>query len=158
MSIGNNPDIKIRFASDDDLLSKESYLDDGKGNGFWPRKDKSGNPLRSWERYHQSAMNEIDRRFRSTWSTPEPFELGLLDARAQGRLRDAATYLALHFLFVDINREGSEFYTSKANWYWSRANDVIDAESKKLDYDMDRDGKTDEDEKNRPFVGRVVRG
>lgn len=158
MSIGNNPDVALRFASDDDLLAKESFLDEGGGKGFWARADKNGNVIRSWERYHQSAMNELDRRFRSTWSTSEPFELGLLDARAQGRLRDAAVYLALHFLFVDINREGSEFYTSKANWYWARANDVVETESKKLDYDANRDGTTDESEKNQPFVGRVVRG
>jgi hypothetical protein len=158
MAIGNNPDIAIRFATDQDMLDKESFIDEGNGLGFWPRTDADGNTIRSWERYHQSAMNELDRRFRSTWSTSEPFELGLLDPRAQGRLRDAAVYLALHFLFVDINREGSEFYTSKANWYWARASDVIDTESKKLDYDSNRDGTTDESEKNQPFVGRVIRG
>lgn len=157
MAIGNNPDITIRFASDGDLLSFEDFLDDGKGNGFWPRTDVNGNRIRDWSRFHQSAMNELDRRFRVKWSQSEPFELGLLDPRAQGRLRDAAAYLALHFLFVGINREGNVFYAEKASWYWARANDVIDAESVKLDYDSNRDGLSEED-KNQPFSTRIVRG
>lgn len=158
MSIGNDPNVRLRFAGDDDLLMFEGGLDDGQGNGFWPRTDAEKNKIREWSRYHQAAMNELDRRFRVKWSTAEPFEAGLLDPRAQGRLRDAAAYLALHFLFTDINREGNPFYQEKASWYWARANDVVDAESVKLDYDSDRSGTTEEIEKNQPFVTRVIRG
>lgn len=158
MSIAAPDEIRLRFATDDDMLSYEGFLDDGKGNGFWPRTDKFGNAIRSWAKYHASAMKTLDRKMRTKWSTAEPFELGRLDPRAQGRLRDAAAYYALHFLFVDINRDGNEFYVSKANLYWSLANEVVDAESVKLDYDLNRDGSTDENEKNQPFVSRVIRG
>lgn len=158
MSIAVPGEIHLRFATDDDLTSYEGELDDGNGNGFWPRTDKDGNTIRSWDKYHGNAMKTLDRKMRTKWSTAEPFELGLLDPRAKGRLRDPAAWYALYFLFVDINREGSEFYVSKANLYWSMANEAVDAESVKLDYDSDRSGTTEEIEKNQPFVSRVVRG
>lgn len=142
------------------MLRLESKLDDGKGNGMWPRADKGGNKLHDWSRYLQEAANETARRLRSMKSTAEPFELGRLEAKSKDRLRPVVTCFALHFLFVDADNSGDQggFFSRKASYYWERAADILEAESPQLDYDIDNSGTIDDIEKNQPFVARVTRG
>lgn len=153
-------DVTLRFASDDDLLSLESKLDSGNGNGIWPRQDKTGKELHPWDRYHQEAMNELARRLRARKGTSEPFELGRLDPRSKDKLRPAAANLALHYLFIDADNAGdlNGFFARKAAHYWERGGSILEAESSQLDYDVDNSGTTDEIEKNQPFPMRFIRG
>lgn len=151
-------DVSLRFASDDDMLSWESKLDIGNGNGIWPRTDKAGNKIRDWNRYHQRAMNELARRLRSAKDTAEPFELGRIGMRSRAFLRDPAACLALHFLFVDAQQSDDPFLSGKAEYYWRMAGNMIDAETEQLDYDADNNGTIDDIEKNQPFSPRVIRG
>ena len=151
-------DVTLRFASDDDMLSFESKLDLGNGNGIYPRTDRNGNPVRDWERFHQKAMNELARRLRARKATAEPFELGRLDPRSKDRLREPAACLALFFLFSDIQQSNDPFLADKANHYWRLAGSMIDAESEQLDYDVDTSGTIDEIEKNQNFPSRIMRG
>lgn len=154
----SSADVTLRFASDEDMLSFESKLDIGNGNGIAPRVDKTGKKVRDWDRYHQKAMNEIARRLRSRKGTAEPFELGRLDPRSRDRLREPAACFALHYLFVDQEQSADPFLSSKAELYWRKADTMFEAESVQLDYDVDRSGTTDEIEKNQPFPNRVIRG
>lgn len=154
----NSADVTLRFATDDDLLSWESKLDIGGGNGVFPRTDRNGNPVRDWDRFHQRGMNELSRRLRSRKDTAEPMELGRLDPRSKDRLRDPAACFALHFLFVDVQQSDDTFLSGKAQYYWHLAGDMLEAESLQLDYDSDNNGVTDELEKNQPFPVRFIRG
>lgn len=154
----HSADVALRFADDDDMLRFESKLDLGNGNGIAPRADKTGKTIRSWERFHQSAMNEINRRLRSRKATSEPFELGRLDPRSRERLREPAACFALHYLFVDQEQSADPFLSGKAELYWRKGDAMLEAESEQLDYDIDRSGTTDEIEKNQPFPNRVIRG
>lgn len=152
--LGDEP---LRFATDEDLLRLEPNLDDGKGNGIWPRVTAQGKRLRTYEPHHQEAMNELARRLRSRKGTAEPFELGRLDPRSQGRLRPAAANLALHFLLMAASN-GNVDIERKAFHYWDRGGSLLDAEITMLDYDLDRSGTVSDDEKNQPFPARVIRG
>lgn len=153
-------DAAVRFADDDDLLRMESKLDDGRGNGMWPRMDKTGRELHGWSNYHSEAMNEIGRRLRARKGTAESFELGRLDPRTRYRLRPAAACFALHFLFIDADNSGdvSGFFARKADYYWHRAGSILEAESVAMDYDSDGNGTTDQIEKDQPFPNRFIRG
>src|SRR5690349_1050238 len=123
-------DIALRFANDDDLLSYESNLDDGQGNGIWPRADRDGNSIRSWDSHHQKAMNHLSRALRAAKGTGEPFELGRLDPRSKDRLREPAACLALHYLFMAADNTDAEGYCSKrAEYYLTTAQGMITTES-----------------------------
>lgn len=153
-------DERLRFAADEDMLRIQSDLDKGNGNGIWPRVDKSGKPIRTWEKYHQLAMNEIARRFRARKGTVEPFELGRMDKRSQDRFWECAACFALHFLFMDAENTGDPngYHARRAAYYWDRAGSIFEAESIQVDYDLDRSGTVGENEKSQPFPARVIRG
>jgi hypothetical protein len=157
--MGRPGDIALRFADDADLLSFESNLDDGKGNGIWPRVDRAGNFVRSWDTHHQKAMNHLSRSLRSRRSTGEPMELGRLDQRSKDRLREPAACLALHYLFMSAdNTDGEGYCATRAAYYLDTARGMIDTEAMSLDYDSNNDGAIDGSEINRPMPVRFVRG
>ena len=156
--LARETDVRHRFADDDDLLRYESSLDDGAGKGVWPRKKKTGHEWHLWDRYHQEAMNEIERRLRSRKGTAEGFEIGRLSMRSRDRLRPVAAYLALHFLFVDADQNNDARLSDKASYYWERASSVLDMEAMMLDYDTDRSGTFTQAEKEQPFPTRMIRG
>lgn len=153
-----NLNIALRFAVDEDMLEFESKLDQGNGNGIAPRTDRNGNPVANWDRYHQKAMNQIDRMLRGRGDTAEPSQLGQLSARSKARLRECAACFAIHFLFVDKSQSDDPFLADKASHYWKMATSMFDSESINLDYDSDNSGSIDSFEKNQPFGARVIRG
>lgn len=152
-------DIALRFASDDDLISFEANLDDGKGNGIWPRVDRNGNLVRNWDTHHQKAMNHLSRSLRARRGTAEPLELGRLDQRSKDQLREPAACLALHYLFMAAdNTDGEGYLAKRASYYLDTGLGMIDAESMSIDYDSDNSGSVDSMEKSRPMPMRFVRG
>jgi hypothetical protein len=152
-------DIALRFANDDDLVAFESNLDDGMGNGIWPRTDRTNNFIRSWDAHHQKAMNHLSRSLRSRRGTGEPLELGRLDQRSKDRLREPSACLALHYLFMAAdNTDGEGYLAKRASYYLDVGLGMIDTESMSLDYDADNSGSVDETEKNRPMPTRFIRG
>ena len=147
---------RLRFATDDDLLFIETSLDK-----ICPRQDPRGNPLFDWDKFHQRAMDEIERILRATKSTDEPFELGRLGLRTKERLREVAACFALHFLFFDRDKDdgsGGTYFHNKWTYYRKRAEEVLAQESRWMDYDTSNDGDIQESEKNRPFANRFIRG
>lgn len=157
--MGRPSDIALRFADDADLLSFEANLDDGKGNGIWPRVERTGNAIRSWDIHHQKAMNHLSRSLRSRKGTGDPLELGRLDQRSKDRLREPAACLALHYLFMAADNTDGEGYCGKrAAYYLESAQGMIDTEAMTIDYDFNNDGVVDGAEINRPMPMRFVRG
>lgn len=151
--------LPLWLCTEEGMLSLESSLDDGRGGGVWPRVSKDGKIVRSWDRYRQQAMNEIDRRLRSRRDTSERFEIGRLSIRSRDSLRYAADCFALHFLFVDADQQNDDRLARKAAYYWERAGSALDAETTAgLDYDRDRSGTFDDSEKELPFPMRMLRG
>lgn len=146
------------FCSEDDMSRQDPKLDLGNGNGIWPRTDKAGKPLHDWTTCIRRGMNELNRRLRGKKSTTEPFELGRLDPRSKARLRDAATAFSLHYAYRDANRTMSPELAEEAGYWWRMGGDWLDAESIQLDYDLDRSGEITDDEKNQPFINRLIRG
>lgn len=153
-------DSALLWTSDEEMLRLEPNLDDGKGNGIWPRRTAQGKQLRDWRVHQTEAMNELARRLRVRKTTAEPFQLGQVDPRSQHRLRPVATALALHFLFVaaDSNGDTTGFFSRKASHYWERAGSLLEAEAVMLDYDADNSGTVDDTEKSQPQPMRVIRG
>lgn len=150
--------VGVILSDDDDMLEKESTLDQGGGNGIWPRTNRQGGEIRSWRKYHQQASNHVQRNLRARKDTAEPFELGLLDPRSLMRLREPATHFALYYAFMDMDRPGDPFYRDKARDHVEMGQSMLDMESTQLDYDSDRSGSIDESEKSQPFPNRLIRG
>jgi hypothetical protein len=146
---------RLRLSDDEGLLRREPSLD-----LVWPRQDKAGNRLRSWDTQHSLAVEELERRLRSRRSTGEPFEIGRLGLRGKERLRACAEMLALHFIFVcaDTMGDTNGFLARKAAYYWEQAGNALDAEAAQLDYDEDRSGAIDDAEKNQPHPPAFIRG
>lgn len=121
---------------------------------------KAGKTISSWSDVHQQAMNDIERWLRAARSTTEQAELGRIGIRTQERLRDCAAYLALHYLCIqnDVQPEDNHLLERKAAYFWNRAEDIWKVESLGMDYDTDRDGDVEVDERDRPMPARFIRG
>lgn len=145
----------ISFSTDDDVLQYEPNIEDA-----WPRKDDDGNPRRDWRVQRRLATREIDRYFRATRSTAEPFELGRLGLRTQALLRDPEACLTLHYIYVAADTQGdtSQFFARKAAHYYDVAMNMLGKIALQADYDADNSGTIDDNETNQPLPMRFVRG
>ena len=145
----------VRFADDADVVAYDRRADD-----WFPRTDQDGNPLHSWARFHQKAIDHIERDLRGRRTYAEPFDLGRIGERSRRHLRDAHIALVLHFMCVEADTQGdvNGFYSRTGMYYLRMAKGVIDTESVALDYDEANDGTVGEGEKQRPIVTMFLRG
>ena len=140
---------KLRFATDADILGFESTFEKH-------RPKENG----SWDRWHQQAMDEIEARLRLHRATPDQLELGRVGLRSRENLRRVAAWFAIHFAYLDADWQNpnASFFKRKADYYFQRAVDTLEAEAIALDYDVNNDGDVDASEYQRPFPTRIIRG
>lgn len=146
----------VRFSDDSDILRFEPRADD-----VWPRRDRAGNVIDSWDRFHALAVDQIETAGRNMRSTADVFEIGRIGARSREHLRRPATFWALYWFFFQANTQGSgtqEHFAWKAQHYLRMAQDEFKAAMVRIDYDADGDGAVASGEEQRPMVERLVRG
>lgn len=149
------PADNIAFSDDDAVLEFEPNIED-----TWPRLDEDGNGRRDWRVQRRLATREIERYFRATRSTAEPFELGRIGLRTQKQLRDPEACLTLHYIFIAADTQGdqSAFFARKAAHYYDVAMNMLGKIALQMDYDADNSGTTDDNENNQPMPMRFIRG
>lgn len=145
----------VLLSDDEDVLRYEPNMDE-----HWPRKDRSGNPRRDWSVQHHLAAEEVQRRFRMRKTMAEPFELGRVSERSRAELKQVATHLALHFMFVAADSAGDAngFYAKKASYYLAQADETFEGAALAIDYDTDNSGSMDRTEEQQPAPTRFIRG
>lgn len=161
----------IRMCTDEDLLIREPQLDEGNGNGLWPRMNSEGEFVRSWDPHIVAGMEKLERRLRSGYSDLDQSKLGPLGRRDQfalGRLspyskellKPAAVCFALHYLFraADTTADENQYCARKAKEYEKEGNDIIEHELPNLEYDLDDSGTIEDEEEDQPFLKRFIRG
>lgn len=146
---------RLTLSTDDDLLKYFPRLDD-----IWPRKNSDGSARHPWGEFHAQAAEYIERYLRATKSVPERFLLGRLSPRSMKDLKEAASCLALSFIFVaaDIQGDDSGMYHQKAKYFEKRGLASLKDAALLLDYDTDGSGNIDASEAQQPFPVRLIRG
>lgn len=143
------------LSTDDDLLQLEPRLDD-----IWPRQNDDGTERYDWRTHHEAASRWIERRLRASKAVPDRFQLGQLSPRSREDLREAATCLALSFIFIAADTQGDEigYYARKAKHYEARGVAALTDAALVLDYDVDGDGTFGPQDAQQAFPVRLIRG
>lgn len=146
---------RFKLSTDDDLLALYPRLED-----IWPRKNDDGSVRYDWSIHHDAAASYVERRLRATKSVPERFQLGRLSPRSKEDLREAASCLALSYIFRSADTQGDDtgYYDRNAKHFEARGIGALNDAALLLDYDVDNSGTFDSSETQQPFPVRLIRG
>lgn len=144
--------INLVFASDRDLLEEEPDIIAD------PRRLPS-NRL-TFINYHQAARNHMIQDLRNSGKTKikpdgDLKDLNQFDLHDYRQVNQAAKYLALHKLMLNLSDDPNDVYNQKAQNYLKLYGDAFNVFL--LSYDKDDDGEIDNNEKNNFQVNRIVR-
>lgn len=130
----------MKLSDDDELLMFEPHLED-----ILSRTDSdTGAFVDSWAFAHRLATRRIEQLFQTYRTLPRDFSLGRVGERSIAKLKDCATFLALHYIYASENIQNSDYMAAKAKHYLDEGLRVFRIASNPLEYDVNGNGVIEE--------------